>query len=85
LPAQFQQHRVDEQLLGLRFVQRGGGSQANKNLVQAGLEGKESRFVQRGVGLGLADAVLQEVLRKKLALHRGLGWRCGSLRRVNTG
>ena len=69
VPAQRHQHLVDDQRLGLRFIDAGLRIQRRKNALQRRAKGGEGGFVECLVGWCLQDAARQEVLGKKLALH----------------
>jgi hypothetical protein len=68
-PAELGQHLVDDQLFGLRFVDRRFGVDAGVNLAQSGAKAGQRIVGQRRVGRRLANAAMEKILGEQLALH----------------
>ena len=68
-PAEFGEHRLDDGLLGLRFVADRVGVEWAKDRLQRRAEAGERCVVEGLEGRCLNDAAVQKILRKELALH----------------
>ncbi len=71
-PAEFDQHALDHELLGLCLVERGVRGKRCEDAVQCGAEGLQgsvAQFLPRGC---IANAPVQEFLAEQLTLH-GVG------------
>ncbi len=76
-PAQRGQHLVDDQGLGLRFVEGGGGVHPREYGLQCGFEARQGRVTQFLMWSGFPDAARQEILGKELPLHGVVFWLSG--------
>ena len=68
-PAQFGQHFVDDELLGLRLVDRRDAAQATKNVLQRVGKRGQRAVAQSLVRRRVQHAAQQEILSEKLPLH----------------